>query len=307
MAIVIIRQDGKASHWKEILLSTSKNIPIYEFGEEHPKEDITMALVWQHPKGSLKQYPNLKCVASMGAGVDFIMADSDISENITITRVVDPMLANDMSEFVIACIYSHLKNLSFYGQQESQKSWTRKEYLRKEDVTIGIMGLGELGRTLAKDLQHQGFQVQGWANSRKEGIHTFLGKKELAQFLSTTSILVCLLPLTEDTRNILDKELFKKLPKDAYVINVARGGHLVEKDLLNMVDSGHLSGASLDVFSQEPLPQDHPFWGHPNIHITPHIASISSPKSIVPQILENYNRLAKGEQLKNVVSTSKGY
>ena len=307
MAIVIIRQDGKASHWKEILLSTSKNIPIYEFGEEHPIEDITMALVWQHPKGSLKQYPNLKCVASMGAGVDFIMADSDISEKITITRVVDSMLASDMSEFVIARIYSHLKNLSLYGQQESQKSWTRKEYLRKENVTIGIMGLGELGRTLAKDLQHQGFQVQGWANTRKEGIHTFLGKKELPQFLSTASILVCLLPLTEDTRNILDMELFKKLPRDAYVINVARGGHLVENDLLNMCDSGHLSGASLDVFSQEPLPQDHPFWGHPNIHITPHITSISSPKSIVPQILENYERLAKGEQLMNVVSTSKGY
>ncbi len=307
MAIVIIRQDGKASHWKDILLSKSRNTPIYEFGEEHPREDITMALVWQHPKGSLKEYPNLKCVASMGAGVDFIMADTDISKNIKITRVVDPMLASDMSEFVIACIYSHLKNLPFYGQQESQKSWTRKEYLRKEDVTIGIMGLGELGRTLAKDLQHLGFQVQGWANSRKEGIHTFLGKKELSQFLSTTSILVCLLPLTEDTRNILDKELFRKLPKDAYVINVARGGHLVEKDLLNMVDSGHLSGASLDVFSQEPLPQDHPFWVHPNIHITPHIASISSPKSIVPQILENYDRLSKGEQLMNVVSISKGY
>ena len=307
MAIVIIRQDGKASHWKEILLSTSKNISIYEFGEEHPREDITMALVWQHPKGALRQYPNLKCVASMGAGVDFIMADTDISEKITITRVVDPMLASDMSEFVIACIYSHLKNLSFYAQQKSQKIWTRKNYLTKEDVSIGIMGLGELGRTLAKELQHLGFQVQGWANSRKEGIHTFLGKNELSQFLSTTSILVCLLPLTEDTKNILDKELFKNLPKDAYVINVARGGHLVEKDLLNMIENGHLSGASLDVFSQEPLPQDHPFWGHPNIHITPHIASISSPKSIVPQILENYDRLAKGEQLMNVISTSKGY
>lgn len=307
MAIVIIRQDGKASHWKDMLQNKSQNVPIYEFGEEHPREDIRMALVWQHPKGSLKQYPNLKCVASMGAGVDFIMDDADISEKIMITRVVDPMLASDMSEFVTACIYSHIKNLALYGQQKSQKSWMRKEYLRKKDVTIGILGLGELGSTLAKDLQHLGFQVQGWANSKKEDIPTFVGKKELFPFLSTSSILVCLLPLTEDTRNILNKELFKKLPKGAYVINVARGGHLVESDLLNMVNSGHLSGASLDVFSQEPLPQDHPFWGHPNIHITPHIASISSPSSIVPQILENYSKLSKGEELMNVVSASKGY
>lgn len=307
MAIVIIRQDGRASLWKDILLSKSLNVPIYEFGEEHPKADIVMALVWQHPKGSLKQYPNLKCVASMGAGVDFIIADTDISEKITITRVVDPMLASDMSEFVIACIYSHLKNLAFYGQQESQKNWTKKEYLRKKDVTIGIMGLGELGSTLAMDLQQFGFQVQGWANSSKQGIHTFVGKKKFSKFLSTTSILVCLLPLTDDTKNILNKELFSKLPKGAYVINVARGGHLVETDLLDMVNNGHLSGASLDVFSQEPLSQDHPFWKHPNIRITPHIASISSPISILPQILENYGRLTKGEQLMNVVSSLKGY
>lgn len=307
MAIVIIRQDGKASHWKEILQKETNEIPIYEIGEKHPKEEITMALVWQHPKGSLKQYPNLKCVASMGAGVDFIMSDPDVSENITVTRVVDPMLASDMSEFVIGCIFAHLKNLHFYGQQEARKSWTRKPYLRKKDVTIGIMGLGELGGTLSKDLQQMDFSVQGWANSNKEGTKTFVGEKELTRFLKSTSILVCLLPLTKDTKNILNKNLLGQLPKDAYVINVARGGHLVETDLLNLVNSGHLSGASLDVFSQEPLPEDHPFWIHPKIQITPHIASISSPDSIVPQILENYHRIRKNTPLLNVVSTNKGY
>lgn len=307
MAIVVIRQDGRTSQWKDLLQRNSQDVAIYEYGEVHPKEDITMALVWQHPAGSLKQYPNLKCVASMGAGVDFIMADPDILEEYIITRVVDPMLANDMSEFVLACIFSHLKNLHFYSQQECQKNWERKEYLRKKEVTIGIMGLGELGSTLATDLNHLGFKVQGWANSNKEAIHTFVGKDEITNFLSSTSILVCLLPLTEETRNILNRELFSKLPKNAYVINVARGGHLVETDLLDMVNNGHLSGASLDVFSKEPLPQDHPFWGHPKIQITPHIASISSPSSVVPQILENYHRLTKGKQLKNEVSFSKGY
>ncbi len=307
MAIVIIRQDGKASHWKEILQKETHEIPIYEVGEKHPKEEITMALVWQHPKGSLKQYPNLKCVASMGAGVDFIMSDSDVSKNMLVTRVVDPMLANDMSEFVIGCIFAHLKNLHFYGQQEANKSWTRRPYLRKNDVTIGIMGLGELGSTLAKDLQHMNFSVQGWATSNKEVTKTFVGEKELSPFLKTTSILVCLLPLTEDTKNILNKNLLGQLPKGAFVINVARGGHLVEADLLDLVNSGHLSGASLDVFAEEPLPEDHPFWNHPDIHITPHIASISSPVSIVPQILENYRRLKENNPLMNVVSTAKGY
>ncbi|MFT5943022.1 MAG: glyoxylate/hydroxypyruvate reductase A [Sediminicola sp.] len=307
MAIVIIRQDGKASQWKALLEKKSQDILIYDFGEEHPKETITMALVWQHPKGSLKAYPNLKCVASMGAGVDFILADSDVSKNIMITRVVDPMLANDMSEFVIACIFSYLKNLPFYGQQELQQRWTRMKYLQKKDVTIGVLGLGELGSTLAMDLQNMGFQVQGWANSKKEAIQTFVGEKELPQFLASTSILICLLPLTKETKNILNKEFLSKLPKGAFVINVARGGHLVEKDLLDLVNSGHLSGASLDVFTEEPLPKDHPFWGHPKIQITPHIASVSSPSSIVPQILENYSRLTKGQPMINEVSVSKGY
>ncbi|MEJ1221938.1 2-hydroxyacid dehydrogenase [Sediminicola sp. 1XM1-17] len=307
MAIVIIRQDGKASQWKEMLQKEANEIPIYEFGEEHPMEGINMALVWQHPKGSLKNYPDLKCVASMGAGVDFIMADPDVSGNMTVTRVVDPMLASDMSEFVIACVFAHLKNLHFYGQQESKKSWTRRAYLRKQDVTVGIMGLGELGSTLARDLQQMGFKVQGWANSKKEGIPTFKGEQELTAFLTTTSILVCLLPLTEDTKGILNKALLSQLPKEAYVINVARGGHLVESDLLELINNGHLSGASLDVFSQEPLPEEHPFWNHPNIHITPHIASVSSPSSIVPQLLENYHRLMNNTALINVVSASKGY
>jgi glyoxylate/hydroxypyruvate reductase len=171
------------------------------------------------------------------------------------------------------------------------------------------MGLGELGSHTALQLSKLGFKVHGWARSAKlmEGVGTFAGPEEFEAFLSSSTILICLLPLTKKTADILNKDTFSKLPKGAYVINVARGEHLVEEDLIEMLDKGHLSGASLDVFREEPLTEDHPFWSHPLIHVTPHIASITNPASAVSQILENYDRMRHGESLINVVSQTKGY
>jgi glyoxylate/hydroxypyruvate reductase A len=171
------------------------------------------------------------------------------------------------------------------------------------------MGLGALGKVLAEDLLRFGFKVQGWSGSRKDlsGIKTFAGQKEKTTFLNATQILVCLLPLTKETTGILNKDLFLQLPKGAHVINVARGGHLVDKELLEMLDNQHLSGASLDVYHQEPLSTEHPFWEHPKVHMTPHCASVSDTDSVVPQILENYRRLENGQELLNLVSKTKGY
>lgn len=309
MSIVIIRQDDKINTWVAAMKAVAPEIPIYSYLEEHNAEEVEVALVWKHPKGSLATYPNLKYIASSGAGVDFVFEDTNVPTHLPITRVIDTMLASDMSEYVIAVIFSHLKHLNQYKINQINSIWKPINYHRIADFTIGILGLGALGTILSEDLTRFGFKTQGWSLSKKslEGVKTYAGQVELTSFLSTTQILVCLLPLTNETTGILNKALFEKLPKGAYLINVARGGHLVDRDILQVLDKGHLSGAALDVYHQEPLPKDHPFWRHDKIHMTPHFASVSDTQSVVPQILENYKRMKSGKPLLNLVSKSKGY
>ena len=309
MGIVILRQDGKIDLWKKALQKAGPGIPIYSFLEDHPPEQVDMAIVWKHPKGSLKNYPNLKCIASFGAGVDFIFEDKERPSDVPVTRVVDPKLASDMSEFVLGQILAHLKHFFQYKLDQLNHKWEMRSYGRIADVSVGIMGMGALGRALAEDLLKLNFRVTGWANSSKDDmdIPISIGKEQRDSFLAGADILVCLLPLTTETAGILNEELFAKLPGGAYIINVARGGHLVDNDLLKMIDIGHLSGASLDVFHTEPLKKDHPFWNHPRIHLTPHIASVSDISSVTPQLVKNYQLMKSGMPLINLVSPAKGY
>ena len=309
MGIVIIRQDHRLPDWVAALSKAAPGIPIYNYKEAHPAEKVIMAIVWKHPPHSLRGYPNLRLIASFGAGVDFIFDDPDIPKHVPVTRVVDPKLAGDMSEFVLAVILNYLKNLNSYKADQLAGIWKPRPYRRIEDIRVGIMGMGALGTALALDLLNQHFQVIGWAASAKNSsnVNVYVGAGEKHKFLSQADILVCLLPLTDETRGILNIETFRALPQGAYVINVARGGHMVDEDLLEAVNSGHLSGASLDVFHAEPLGEDHPFWAHPAIHMTPHIASVSHMASVIPQLLENHNRLQAGRPLLNLVSPVKGY
>src|SRR5690606_16571592 len=195
------------------------------------KEKIDFAVSWKHPFGIYKDYPNLKVISSMGAGVDHITGDPDIPENIKVTRIVDEQLTVDMSAFVLALIMSYLKNIAYH---HCNNTWEPKKYLRVEDAHVGILGLGTLGSGLAELLRKNDFKVSGWSNSEKQmdGVSAFHGKDQLPKFLETVNILVCLLPLTPETEDILNKNLFSQLPQGAYVINVARGEHLVEEDLL---------------------------------------------------------------------------
>lgn len=309
MAIVIIRQDNKTELWKEAILKADSSLKVYSFQEDHPVDEITMAVIWKHPEGALAKYPNLKCIASAGAGVDYIFEDDTRPKNIPITRIVDPYLASDMSEHVLSVILAHLKNLNTYKLQQVDNVWQPLEYMRIKDVTVGILGLGELGALTAKDLVNTGFKVQGWSRSKKQinKVMSFQGPDTLPEFLASTNVLVCLLPLTPATEGFLNKDLLVQLPKDAYVINVARGGHLVDNDLLMFLDNGHLSGACLDVYHLEPLPQEHPFWNHKKIHMTPHYASVSDTNSVIPQLLENYKKLQNNEKLQHTVDINKGY
>lgn len=302
--IISLQRDPKA--WVEALKEKNPEIDLEIYPEVKDPSKVEFALSWKHPHGIYKDYPNLKGIASMGAGIDHIIQDPDIPEHIKITRVIDEQLTKDMSVFVLSLVLDYLRNLSLHY---CSKKWKPIKYLRPEEVQVGIMGMGVLGVGVAEKLIQNKFNVTGWSRTKKEilGVTTFHGDNELKEFLSETNVLVCLLPLTTETKNILNKNLFKQLPQGAYLINVARGAHLVEDDLLEMIDSEHLSGASLDVFRKEPLPAEHPFWKHPGIRITPHIASVTNPATVVSQILDNYERTKEGKELENVVDREKEY
>lgn len=309
MSITIFSQGRNTSRWADALRERRPGLEVYTYPDTPAPEDLTFALAWNHPLGVFTQFPNLKCIASTGAGVDHILRDPDIPDKVQITRIVDETLTQDMAQFVCAQVLNHVRGLHGYKAAQQQHTWQQHSYLRSEDVVIGVMGMGVLGSHTAQQLNKLGFKVHGWARTPKmmEGVGTYAGSEELDTFLSKSNLLICLLPLTKQTADILDKELFSKLPKGAYVINVARGEHLVDQDLIEMLDSGHLSGASLDVFREEPLPVEHPFWAHPRINLTPHIASVTNPASAVSQLLENYDRLRHGQPLQHVVSPAKGY
>ncbi|WP_372917747.1 2-hydroxyacid dehydrogenase [Salegentibacter sp.] len=309
MSFLIVSPGKDPKNWVEALKNQHPGLNIYVYPEDHDKEEVDFALAWKHPRGLFKNYPNLKVIASMGAGVDHITSDPELPENVKITKVVDEILEEDMGNFVLSLILDHQRDLSVYQRQQAEKNWSPINYKRNKDVKVGILGLGHLGLTTAKILVKNGFNVHGFSKTPKDidNIESFSGENELEAFLEESEILVNLLPLTPQTEKILNKGLFQNLPKGAYVINVARGEHLVELDLIEMLDQGHLSGAALDVFWQEPLPEDHPFWEHPKVLVTPHIASVTHPRYVVPQIVENYERMMEEEPLKNVVEREKGY
>lgn len=308
MSILLI-SDRSTDGWFKAIQEENKEIKVEVYPDVEDKEKIEYALVWNHPPGVFDEFPNIKVIASMGAGVDHIVRDPELPGDAKITRIVDDQLATDMAEFVLARCMAHLRNLSLHQQVAEKEEWKPKSYKRIADVQVGIMGMGNLGTTVGTKLTDAGFTVRGWANSQKDldNINTFAGQEELEDFLSKTDILVCLLPLTSETEDILNKDLFSKLPEGAFLINAARGNHLVEDDLLQAIESGQLSGAALDVFRKEPLPEGHPFWKHPKIQVTPHNASVSKPSSAVPQVLENYDRMKNGKELLNVVDREKGY
>ena len=309
MSIVLISQGRDLTPWVEAINSELPDLDVQVYPDIKAKEDVTFAISWNHPLGAFKEFPNLKCIASMGAGVDHILKDPNLPENVLVTRVTDEHLTNDMATFTTAVVLNYMRGLCAYKAAEAEGAWQPKPYLRQQDLTVGVMGMGVLGAEAATQLKRLGFNVQGWARSHKniEGIPVYAGTDELDYFLATSNVLICLLPLTPQTANILNKANLSKLPEGAYLINVARGEHLVEEDLLEMLDKGYLAGASLDVFRTEPLPEEHPFWKHPKIDVTPHIASVTNPASAVKQILENYKRLMQNEPLTNLVSRTKGY
>lgn len=310
MSMLIISNNPKdawTDSWIKALQQVDPQINVQVWPDVKDPASIDFAFVWNYPPGILAKFPNLKCISSMGAGVDHILDDPYWPRTVPLVRLVDQNLVRDMTQYVIWAVLNHSRQFDFYQQSQQRELWIRRSYADLPGV--GIMGLGQLGSDVAIKLRDLGFKVRGWADSSKviPGIESFIGQEQFTDFLKQSGILICLLPLTPLTRGILNKKSFAHLPQGAYIINVARGAHLVEKDLLAAIDSDHLSGACLDVFANEPLPPKHPFWQHPKIRITPHISSMTDPFSAAQQVVENYHRLLANQPLLNQVNVEKGY
>jgi glyoxylate/hydroxypyruvate reductase A len=271
--------------------------------------EIEAALVWRPPQGLLDRLPNLKLIASLGAGVDHIRADPSLPPGVPLVRLVDPYMTTAMSEYVQLQVLRLHRGGPVYLAQQHARVWRQWKQPNAAERRVGILGLGVLGGECALKLKVLGFDVAGWGRTEKKlaGIPSFHGADGLDALLARSEILVCLLPLTPATDGILDARLFDRLPQGAAIVNCARGRHLVEADLLAALDSGKLSAAVLDVFRDEPLPPDHPFWRHERILVTPHVAAATHPPTAALAVVENLRRLRDGRPLLNRVDGSEGY
>lgn len=308
MSLLLIAKNRDMNPWKDALLAEDPNLDIDVWPKVENKDRVTFAVSWNHPEKVLENYPNLKTITSLGAGADHLLKDESIPKSVQLARVMIPSLKNQMAEYVLNAIQNYRFHTSRYVDQKREAFWNTQQPISKKDCSVGILGLGEIGSAVASSLAINGYKVNGWSKSKKkiENISCF-GETELDEFLSNTNILVCLLPLNVYTSGILELDLFKKLNKPAFLINVARGSHLVEEDLIYALDTGILVGACLDVFEEEPLPKKHLFWNRSKIMITPHIASITDPGEAAKQIVENYKRSLSGMKLLNEVDREKGY
>ncbi|MCR5880676.1 glyoxylate/hydroxypyruvate reductase A [Phenylobacterium sp. J367] len=294
--------------WADALRGAAPDVALRLWPEAGDPLDVTFGVAWNNPPGFWRAFPNLRAIFSLGAGVDGLLADPTLPD-VPLVRMVDPSLADGMVEFVVMRALHHHRLMHVYEQQQLTATWrpVRPPLIGRRRV--GVMGLGELGGRCARALAGLGFQVRGWSRSPRTlpDVETYHGEAGLAAFAEGCEILVCLLPLTHATQGALNAALFEHLAEGACLIQVGRGAHLVEEDLLAALASGRIAAATLDVFGVEPLPPGHPFWRYPGVRVVPHAAAFTYPETAAGIIAANIRRLLRGEAANDVVDRSAGY
>ncbi len=295
--------------WRKAWKRQAPEIDVQVYPDITDREAVRYALVWEPPSGLLASLPNLEVIFSIGAGIDHIVKDPERPKQLPVVRMVEAGLTAGMSEFVAMSVLWHHRDMALYAEQKRARNWNVVEPILAKERTLGFLGMGALASDAASKLAAFDFQMHGWSRSPKEvtGVTMHHGADGLAAILAASEILVCLLPLTQETEGLLNAERLALLPKGAAVINVARGGLVVEPDLLAALESGQVGSATLDVFRQEPLPETSPFWDHPRVVITPHIAAKTMADTAVEAVVANIRRYESGQPLLNVVDFSRGY
>jgi len=306
MKIYFCCTDFKAEPWLTALRAALPQADIEVWSPGAPPGDY--AVVWAPPQDFLDEQPQLKALFNLGAGVD-ALTQLKVPSATKLVRLDDAGMSVQMAEYVVHALIRHFREFDLYEQDVAQGKWSFRRPRLRQDFSVGIMGLGVLGQRVARAVQAFEFPVLGWSRSPRQvhGVRCYARQSQLAEFLAETRVLVCLLPLTAETQGILCRETLSQLQPGAYVINVARGAHLVEEDLIPLLDEGHLAGATLDVFRQEPLPAGHPFWRHPKVTVTPHTAARTLRDESVAQIAAKIARLERGESIAGIVDPVRGY
>lgn len=313
MTVLILAEIDPTDTWLMQLIVALKergpDLDVRVWPECGHLEDVDVALVWCCPKDALQKLSNLKLILSLGAGVDHILQASHVPKKIPLVRSVYEDLPLKMVEYVMLAVLSFKRRSLEYQTLQRTHRWQALLNPHNQQFTVGILGLGTIGTVVAQKLTTLGLVVRGWSRTPKDiqNVKCFCGNEQFEPFLSQCRVIVCLLPLTPETKGILSEKVFSALPQGAYLINVGRGQHLVETDLLNALESGQIAGAYLDVFTTEPLPSKHPFWDHPQITITPHVACISQPESLADYIFETIYQFQNGKKLQYLVDRSRGY
>ncbi|PWC73807.1 hydroxyacid dehydrogenase [Azospirillum sp. TSH100] len=308
MTLLFCSASDSAEDWRREIARHLPDLEMRVWPETGDVADIEVAVVWKPPAGMLATLPNLKLIVSLGAGVEPILQDPTLPD-VPLVRMVADGLTVDMAGYVVYQVLYWHRLMDRYATLQAEARWEQLDHRPASEVTVGFLGMGELGAASARTLRTLEYRLMGWSRSPKsiEGVESFSGADGLVAMLPRCDLLVCLLPLTDQTRGILNADLFAALPKGAVVINAARGGHQVESDLLDALESGHLRGASLDVFVKEPLPADHPLWRHPKVRVTPHVAGVTHPSRCVDQVVAAVTALREGRPLPNLVDRSRGY
>jgi glyoxylate/hydroxypyruvate reductase len=301
--------DTKAQPWLDGLQAA---LPDAQVTQWQPGADAAdYAVVWAPPQQFFDEQTQLKGVFNIGAGVDALL-DLRMPADVPVFRLEDAGMSAQMAEYVCHAVIRHFREFDAYEADEVEGKWSYRRPLSRRDFPIGVMGLGVLGKRVAEALVHFDFPVSGWSHSAKaiDGVRCFSGPAEFHDFLAATRVLVCMLPLTPETENIIRRDSLARLLPGGYVINVARGHHVVDEDLMALIDDGHLAGATLDVFREEPLPRSHLFWKHPKIRVTPHMSARTFRGEGLRQITEKIKALSSGAPINSiagVVDLKKGY
>ena len=298
----------RGAEWARLFAQKAPELPFRLWPDIGDPADVRYLAAWEPPDDLAQRFPNLDILFSVGAGVDQFDV-SRLPPDLPVVRMVEPGIVDGMVEYVTLATLALHRDLIDYIAQQRARVWEPIRLRSAAGRRVGVLGLGMLGSAVLEKLRGFGFDCAGWSRSPRalDGVRCFAGAGALPDFLARTDILGCLLPLSDATRGILNRELFARLPKGAALINAGRGGHLVEADLITALDSGHLSAAVLDVAEAEPPTPDYPFWTHPRILLTPHVASMTQPDTAVSVVLDNIRRHQSGEPLRGLVDRARGY
>ncbi len=295
--------------WKRALQAQLPDLDVRHASALGDPVDIHYVLAWKPPEGFFGGMANLRLIINLGAGVDSLVKREDLPPGIPITRLTDPQMARMMAGYVLFAALRHARDIPHFEQAQRQGKWSYKHPRSPDEVRIAVLGLGQLGAVAASELARLGYAVSGWSRSqsRIEGVQCHAGLETLDAVIEGADILIVMLPLTEQTRGILSRERLQRLPRGAAFVNVARGALVDQQALTELLASGHIGSATLDVFEHEPLPSADPLWGMPNVLVTPHLASVAIPSSAAKQIATNILRVSDGQPPENVIDPARGY